>query len=305
MPWATARELAGVLGSDRAVPPVAGRVCLGMARPRPAVPAGLAGRARYAYGGDFGDDPNDGNFVIDGLLFPDRRPSPALAELAKVQQPVAVTVARPIGKLELAQPLRLRFPFSSRGAWSLLEDGVLVAAGDLGPLSAGAERRETAVAGPLPAVTGEAVLDVSFRTRAACAWAPAGHEVAWAQFVLVPVPQPGLEPVARPPPRAPAGPVSRSGRANKSDRSVKVSEHPDGLSVSGTGWRARFVNGWLASWEADGAEIIDRGPQLELWRAPTDNDRGGPRVPAVADVLGPGRAASPRAQGRQSRGQDR
>ena len=242
----------------------------------------------YAYGGDFGDEPNDGNFVIDGLLFPDRQPSPALAELAKVQQPVAVRLLDKSGRLEVAN----RYDFVSLshlvGTWSLLEDGVLVAAGDLGPLSACAGAAQTAVAGPLPVVTGEAVLDVSFRTRAACAWAPAGHEVAWAQFVLGP--QPGLEPgdqVAAP---GASGPVSRSARAHKSDRPnksdpvVKLREHPDGFSASGTGWRARFVNGWLASWEADGAEIIDRGPQLELWRAPTDNDRGGPRVPAVADV---------------------
>ena len=49
----------------------------------------------FAYGGDFGDDPNDGNFVIDGLLFPDRQPSPALIELARVQQPVEVALLGP------------------------------------------------------------------------------------------------------------------------------------------------------------------------------------------------------------------
>ena len=46
------------------------------------------GREFFAYGGDFGDEPNDGNFVIDGLLFSDRTPSPGLTELAKVIEPV-------------------------------------------------------------------------------------------------------------------------------------------------------------------------------------------------------------------------
>ena len=32
------------------------------------------GREWFAYGGDFGDEPNDGNFCIDGLVFPDRMP---------------------------------------------------------------------------------------------------------------------------------------------------------------------------------------------------------------------------------------
>ncbi len=46
----------------------------------------------FAYGGDFGDVPNDSNFITDGLLFPDRTPSPGLLELKKVIEPVKVTV---------------------------------------------------------------------------------------------------------------------------------------------------------------------------------------------------------------------
>ncbi len=138
----------------------------------------------YAYGGDFGDEPNDGNFVIDGLLFPDRRPSPALSELTKAQQPVEIVLLSPDGKLEL----RNRYDFLSlshlEGKWALLADGVLVAQGDLGLLSAGPGSAQTVMAGPLEAVVGEAVLDISLCARWASAWAPAGHEVAWAQFVL-------------------------------------------------------------------------------------------------------------------------
>ena len=140
----------------------------------------------YAYGGDFGDDPNDGNFVIDGLLFPDRRPSPALAELARVQQPVDIALLGTEGKLEL----RNRYDFLDlshlTGGWSLLADGVLAAGGDLGPLSAGPGSSQTVMVGPVPGVKGEAVLDVSLRARSDSAWAPGGHEVAWAQFVLTP-----------------------------------------------------------------------------------------------------------------------
>eukprot|EP01025_Chloroclados_australasicus_P019168 TRINITY_DN2033_c0_g1_i9.p1 TRINITY_DN2033_c0_g1~~TRINITY_DN2033_c0_g1_i9.p1 ORF type:complete len:1223 (-),score=161.18 TRINITY_DN2033_c0_g1_i9:1369-4983(-) len=42
----------------------------------------------YAYGGDFDDTPNDGNFCINGLMFPDRTPHPALAEAKWVQSPI-------------------------------------------------------------------------------------------------------------------------------------------------------------------------------------------------------------------------
>lgn len=41
-----------------------------------------------AYGGDFGDVPNDYNFVMDGLLFSNHTPSPNIVEYAKCIEPV-------------------------------------------------------------------------------------------------------------------------------------------------------------------------------------------------------------------------
>ena len=66
----------------------------------------------------------------------------------------------------------------------MLEGGVLAAQGALGPLSAGPGETETVLVGPLPRLEGEAVLDVSLRTRSDSSWSLAGHEVAWEQFVL-------------------------------------------------------------------------------------------------------------------------
>jgi beta-galactosidase/beta-glucuronidase len=248
----------------------------------------------YAYGGDFGDDPNDGTFVIDGLLFPDRRPSPALAALKKVHEPVRVTLA---GEGRGRLVFENRHDFSSleglEASWTLLDDGTAVASGGLGRLSAGPGRREELECGTLPPTSGEAVLDVSVRTRAATPWAPAGHELAWAQFVLGRAGSPGrasdeggrereagfrdacsgagAAPQRSAPQRsAPQRPAPR--RAGSPERPV----------LSGAGWRASFDGGWLSSWRACGGELLDRGPRLELWRAPTENDRGGGRVRGVA-----------------------
>lgn len=49
------------------------------------------GNAMYLYGGDFGDDPNDGNFCVDGMVFPDRRPHTGLREYKQVIRPVRLT----------------------------------------------------------------------------------------------------------------------------------------------------------------------------------------------------------------------
>ena len=48
------------------------------------------GRTRWAYGGDFGDEPNDGNFVLDGMVWPDRRPKPAMWEHKRLAAPVRI-----------------------------------------------------------------------------------------------------------------------------------------------------------------------------------------------------------------------
>ena len=48
------------------------------------------GRTRWAYGGDFGDAPNDGNFVCDGMVWPDRRPKPAMWEHKRLAAPVRI-----------------------------------------------------------------------------------------------------------------------------------------------------------------------------------------------------------------------
>lgn len=48
------------------------------------------GEEYYGYGGDFGDDPNDGHFVLDGLVFSDHTPTPGLIEYKRAIEPVQV-----------------------------------------------------------------------------------------------------------------------------------------------------------------------------------------------------------------------
>jgi len=55
------------------------------------------GRPFWAYGGDFGDEPNDLNFVCDGLVWPDRTPHPGILEFKKLAQPVGVRLGKPGG----------------------------------------------------------------------------------------------------------------------------------------------------------------------------------------------------------------
>ena len=76
------------------------------------------GRELYAYGGDFGENmPSDGNFCINGLVDPDRKPHPQLAEVRKVYQPV---------KIEAVDLEKLQFRIINRFDFSNLEDYTLL-----------------------------------------------------------------------------------------------------------------------------------------------------------------------------------
>ncbi len=228
----------------------------------------------YAYGGDFGDRPNDGNFVIDGLCFPDRTPSPALGELARVSEPVVFDLVRADreadGGHRVVLSVRNRFDFAGleglEASYGVLEDGVVRHTGELPALKANpGATAEIELALP-PGLGGEVVLEVSARRRQATAYSAAGHEEAWAQFVL----EPG----------APA--PSAASRGTGAARVRKLGG--DAVALEAPGTTIGFSGGWMTSLEGAGAEALAVAPRLELWRAPTDNDRAALRKDGAAVI---------------------
>jgi beta-galactosidase len=180
------------------------------------------GTVWYAYGGEFGEPLHDGHFVIDGLVFPDRQPSPGLLEYAKVIEPVRVTIGESVTVLnrrDHTDTADLRF------VWRLDE-------GDEGVLDVPAIPPGDTATVPLPAAGG--LLTVRAVLAADTPWAGAGHEVAWGQA------QVGAAAPARHTPARRAEPAEFDER---------------------TGALLR-----LAGFPVE-------TPRLDLWRAPTDNDR--------------------------------
>ena len=197
------------------------------------------GTRRWAYGGDFGDTPNDGNFVLDGLVWPDRRPKPAMFEHRQIASPVRVATgpedAR-VGRIEIHNRQDWRDLSWLAARWSVTAGGETVAEGDL-PLPDVAPEARATVQIPSwvepPDDGREALLTVVFTTAVDQPWAPKGHEVGWDQVELRPW---GL-------------PSADDGAA-----------HGD-LPIDDEG---RIVHPLLAA-----------SPDLALWRAPIDNDRIG------------------------------
>lgn len=161
------------------------------------------GTTRWAYGGDFDDEPNDGNFCADGLVWPDRMPKPALWEHRALASPVGIAVAD--GGLAVTNRRDFTDLAWLRVDWEVAVDGEVVAQGSLeAPAIGPGETAIIALDGLPEGPTGdEAWLTTHWRTRSALPWAPVGFEVAAIQVPLpvevvaepVPQPAPSLAPV--------------------------------------------------------------------------------------------------------------
>lgn len=196
------------------------------------------GREFYAYGGDFGEKMHDGNFVIDGLVRPDRTPSPGLATFAAIIAPVRIE----IGEL---------ITITNRQIWrdtshytfefTLLRDGETVMSRDVAlPVLAAGE--SIVMDWPQPLPEGDFALVARVRQTHDEPWAPAGAQVAVASGTR----QQGAAPLMTFAPMAPDVPGYRLGAA----------------SFDPLGRLARLGD----------IEVV--APRLDLFRAATDNDRG-------------------------------
>ncbi|MCC5807053.1 MAG: DUF4981 domain-containing protein [Opitutales bacterium] len=140
----------------------------------------------WAYGGDFGDEPNDANFNCNGLVMPDRVPKPAMEECRKLFQPLHFAALEG-GRVRVVNRDFFRGAEWLELVWTAEVDGAAVARGGPLPLRAAPGAEETVALempppGELP--PGEAFVRLSARTREAGRWHPAGFEIAWEQFPL-------------------------------------------------------------------------------------------------------------------------
>jgi beta-galactosidase/evolved beta-galactosidase subunit alpha len=216
----------------------------------------------FAYGGDFGDRPNDGNFVIDGLIFPDRTPSPAMAELKQALAPVLTEAVEALkGQLRITNRHMFTGLDHLAAHWKLLADGEVAQSGAL-PLPKIASFRSVLVKAPfeLPRSDGrEFVLEVSYTLKSDTPWAARGHEVAFAQFPVRPA-----KPVV-------AAPVAIGPRCRP-----QAVETRDAITIAAPAFELVFckATGILRRWQVNGQPLLVRGPVPNFWRAPTDNDGG-------------------------------
>lgn len=218
-----------------------------------------------AYGGWWEDKSgvrNDNNFCQNGLVSADRKPHPGLWAIKYVYRNLHASPAD-LG----AGRIRVRSWFDfinardlAQGLWEVRASGALLASGKLAELDLNpGEEKEFQVAlpeiAPQPGV--EYWLNLSFVLKSATAWAPAGYEIAWEQFLL---------------------PVSAPARAFSAAKAppLAVKDAADEVTVTGKTFALRFDKhaGVITSYRYKGVRLLERGPRPDFWRAPTDNDDG-------------------------------
>jgi beta-galactosidase len=221
------------------------------------------GEEWFAYGGDFGDDPNDGPFCINGVVFPNRCIQPVMWECKKVMQPVKVEpIDLLVGKVRVTNAYHFLDLSGLDITWRLTADGEMLQSGTLEHLDTPpGESAIVIVPFEQPELEpgAEYWLTLSFALAQDTAWAKKGHEVAWEQFKV--------------PFEAPERPVLLvSGMPE-----VAMEDTGQIVTVRGPDFELIFDKpaGTMSSWQHQGRERVCRGPLFNAWRAPTDNDARG------------------------------
>lgn len=218
-----------------------------------------SGEKYYRYGGDFGDDPSNKDFCIDGLIMPDRTPSPGLYEYKKVIEPITTTaVDIQKGIINLLS----RYDFANLDRFNLvykvMEDGVILQTGFMAVPSIEARaNKDITLPYDLSAIKvkpgAHYYVNISYQLREDTRYASSGHELATAQFEL---------------------PLYKEGIMVRPEGILNVEKEHTTLHVKGANFSLDFnlVNGNLMNIVRDGMQVLSKGPRLTLWRAPISND---------------------------------
>ena len=148
------------------------------------------GKRYEGYGGDFGDYPNDGQFVMNGIIFADRKPKPQLAEVKKVYQEVAVSKYTPFHKEDIMSPPvfeifnknYFRTLSHLKGVWKLYKNGFEIKKGDFSIDAIPPQKRGIVNIGYLPAEAADYYINFEFELAEDMPWAKKGFVQAAEQL---------------------------------------------------------------------------------------------------------------------------
>jgi beta-galactosidase len=223
----------------------------------------LYGPEGLQYGGDWGDNPEDGNFHINGIVSADRTLQPEIVEVKKNYQNIKLKEVDILnGQVEIMNYFLFTNVNEYSASWQLLADDKLLEQGNLSvneinidPLTS----KNITIPFDTPTLKPgvEYWLNISFRLAKDELWAKAGHEIAKAQFKI---------------------PYDNDKSLVDTNQfsDLEVEETSNSLSITNEKLEVVFdkKKGSIASYNYDEIKLLEKGPNHNFWRAPTDNDLG-------------------------------
>ena len=219
---------------------------------------GKTGKYYWAYGGDFGDNPNDGSFCCNGVVLPDCTPTAKSFNMKGVYQPVDILLLNAEqGTFRVKNKLQqTRFNSSYDTQYIISEDGIGIASGQLSGLDL-APWDSTTITIPYDGITfkPECRYTIRFSTtqQEATYWAEAGYEVAASEAVI----------------REATAPLPYTYEGTDT---LILTSTSTGYTVKNANFSATFSGGTLSKYTLAGTTLISQPLKLNTFRIPTEND---------------------------------
>lgn len=219
------------------------------------------GKPGFTYGGDFGEHPNDGNFCVDGLVYPDRRVHTGLLEAKKIYQPYKAELTDfEKGEIKVTSYRYFTSLSDLSLAWTVECDGTPVMSGSIAKLDIAPSRSKSfKLFDACDMYTpGEYTLTVRFLYNTEHEWAKIGEENGFFQFELFRLCEDEVDTE-----EICAGHPLEYG---EEERYIEI-------CCGETCYRFDKTLGAICEIIHEGKSMISRPCTFEIWRAPTDNDR--------------------------------
>lgn len=222
------------------------------------------GKAIYFYGGDHGEEIHDHNFCMDGLVYPDRTPHTGLLEYKNVHRPVrVVSYVQETQELELKNYLDftdVRDCISI--SYEVACDGLILKKGELVPLSIKPHETVKVTLNNIIPKAGRTYLKLFYHTTKETPMVPAGHLLGFDEILL----------------------ENEDGRnqtslkwlesSSKAEAGIQIQETDDKVVCKGADFLYTYnkLTGMFDQLSFAGRQYLDKPMELNIWRAPTDND---------------------------------
>ena len=224
------------------------------------------GKEKYLYGGDFGEEVHDGNFCMDGLVYPDRTPHTGLLEYQNVYRPARVmSFCQKTGELclenymnyvDLKDYIDLVYEVNCDG--KLLEKKPLTLQDSVLP-----HQRGTILLDITVPDCGKCYLKVSYHLKHRTSLMAQGSMMGFDEILLEN--QDGRNQQT----------IALLENQEQKEAEVQVSETDRFLSIRSDTFFYVYnkLSGLFEQLSIDGEKLLETPMELNIWRAPTDNDR--------------------------------